>query len=390
MADELAFTGVKVLDMAQGVAGPHCGLLLAQHGADVVKLEPTGGDWGRALGRRYGDLSAFGAVYNRGKRSIAVDLKAEAGRKVAKQLAGEADVILESFRPGVMARFGLDYAAVAEANPSVVYLSVSGFGQDGPYSKQPVTDSVMQAFSGLMSVNKDDRGTPQRIGVIAIDVFTGLYAFQGVAPALYRRVRTGRGAHLDVSLMQASLAFLSAKMIERHMEGPEPTLLGAPLGTYRTTDGFINMNARRDPHFRSLMDLLGRPELADDPRYLTADARVENRAELDAIIRPALQARSSAEWLADFGARDILAGRVNDFPDILEDAHVKARQAVTWLRHDGIGEIPMPAIPGAPASEGARAEAPHLGQHTREILTGLGYDAGQITSMIESGAALSV
>ena len=285
MADDLAFTGLKVLDMAQGVAGPHCGLLLAQHGADVVKLEPLNGDWGRALGKRYGDLSAFGAVYNRGKRSIAVDLKDEAGLAVARKLAEEADVILESFRPGVMARFGLDYATIAKANPSVVYLSVSGYGQEGPYSKQPVTDSVMQAFSGLMSVNKDDRGVPQRIGVIAIDVFTGLYAFQGVAPALYRRSRTGKGAHLDVSLMQSALAFLSAKMIERHMEGPEPTLLGAPLGTYETADGFLNMNARRDPHFKALMGLIGRPELAEDPRYVTADDRVANRVALDEVVR---------------------------------------------------------------------------------------------------------
>ncbi|MEQ9123171.1 MAG: CoA transferase [Alphaproteobacteria bacterium] len=389
MADDLAFTGLKVLDMAQGVAGPHCGLLLAQHGADVVKLEPLNGDWGRALGKRYGDLSAFGAVYNRGKRSIAVDLKDEAGLAVARQLAEEADVILESFRPGVMARFGLDYTTIAKANPSVVYLSVSGYGQEGPYSKQPVTDSVMQAFSGLMSVNKDDRGVPQRIGVIAIDVFTGLYAFQGVAPALYRRSRTGKGAHLDVSLMQSALAFLSAKMIERHMEGPEPTLLGAPLGTYETADGFLNMNARRDPHFKALMALIGRPELAEDPRYVTADDRVANRVALDEVVRPALKGRTTAEWLKDFEAEDILAGRVNDFPDILEDPHVQAREAVRWLEHDGIGSIPMPLIPGAPIPEGRLAEAPHLGQHTEEILKEIGYDADRIRKMTDAGAALA-
>lgn len=389
LQDDLAFRGLKVLDMAQGVAGPHCGLLLAQHGADVVKLEPLGGDWGRALGMRYGDLSAFGAVYNRGKRSIALDLKAEEGLAAAKALAAEADVILESFRPGVMARFGLDYETVSRENPTVVYMSVSGYGQQGPNAKQPVTDSVMQAFSGLMSVNKDDRGVPQRIGVIAIDVFTGLYGFQAVAPALYRRARTGKGAHLDVSLMQSSLAFLSAKMIERHLEGAEPTVLGAPLGTYETADGFLNMNARRDPHYKALMALIGHPELVDDPRYATADARVANRDALDAVVRPALKTRPTAEWLEDFGERDILAGRVNDFPDILEDAHVKAVDAVRWLEQDGVGSIPMPLIPGAPAPDGDRAEAPHLGAHTREILADLGYDAARITSMVESGAALT-
>lgn len=385
--DERAFTGLKVLDMAQGVAGPHCGLLLAQHGADVVKLEPLGGDWGRALGRRYGDLSAFGAVYNRGKRSIALDLKSDHGLEAAKRLAADADVILESFRPGVMARFGLDYGSVAEKNPTVVYLSVSGFGQDGPYSKQPVTDSVMQAFSGLMSVNKDARGVPQRIGVIAVDVMTGLYAFQAVAPALYRRARIGKGQHLDVSLMQSSMAFLSAKMIERHLEGPEPTLLGAPVGTYETSDGFLNLNARRDPHFKALMEMFGRPELASDPRYATADARLENQKDLDELIRPEIKTKPTADWLAAFAEADILAGRVNDFPDILEDEHVQAREAVQWLDHPGIGRIPMPLIPGAPEPKGQTGEAPHLGQHTHEILTDLGYDAGTIEAMTENGAA---
>jgi len=386
---DLAFSGVKVLDMAQGVAGPHCGLLLAQHGADVVKVEPLGGDWGRALGTQYGGFSAFGTVYNRGKRSVAVDLKDPAGLAVAKKLAAEADVILESFRPGVMGRFGLDYATVAKENPSVVYLSVSGFGQDGPYSKQPVTDSVMQAFSGLMSVNKDHRGVPQRINVIAIDIFTGLYAFQGVAPALYRRMRTGKGAHLDVSLMQAALAFLSAKVIEREKEGGEPPALGAPLGTYETADGFLNMNARRDPHYKALMEMIGRPELVGDPRYIDSDSRIANAASLDEVIRPELKQKTTAEWLAAFEEADILAGRVNEFPDILEDAHVQARGAIPRIDLPGLGPSPMPLIPGAPVPDGPRVTAPKLGENTREVLKELGYGEDDIISMLESGAALA-
>ena len=389
MADDLAFTGLKVLDMAQGVAGPHCGLLLAQHGADVVKLEPLNGDWGRDLGKSYGDLSAFGAVYNRGKRSIAVDLKDPQGLAVAKKLAAEADVVLESFRPGVMARFGLDYESVAKANPTVVYMSVSGFSQQGPYSKEPATDSVIQAFSGLMSVNKDHRGVPQRISVIAVDILTGLYAFQGVAPALYRRMRTGKGAYLDISLMQSALAFLSAKMIERVLQGAETASLGAPVGTYETADGFFNLNGRRDQHFRALMDLVGRPELANDPRFATPDARIENAAALDDVLRPAFKQRATGDWLEDLKARDILVARVNDFPDILEDPHVQAIEIVRTIQHRGIGEIPMPLIPGAPAPEGDRVEAPHLGQHTEAILQELGYDAETIRSMTAGGAALA-
>lgn len=387
MTDDLAFSGLKVLDAAQGVAGPHCGLLLAQHGADVVKLEPLGGDWGRALGKRYGDLSAFGTVYNRGKRSIALDLKSDDGLAAAKKLALEADVILESFRPGVMARFGLDYASISAENPSVVYLSVSGYGQEGPYSKQPVTDAIMQAFSGLMSVNKDSQGAPQRIGVIAVDIFTGLYAFQAVAPALYRRSRVGKGAHLDVSLMQSALAFLSAKMIERTLEGQTQMNLGAPVGTFETADGFMNVNARRDTHFRSLMALIGMPEMGDDPKYVDSDARIANADEIYAFLRPEMKKRTTAEWLEALHAADILAGRVNDFPDILADPHVQAVMAAPTLEQPGMGAMPMPKIPGAPAPEGRRAEAPALGSETREILTELGYDDAHIEKMIGSGAA---
>lgn len=389
MEDDLAFTGLKVLDLAQGIAGPHCGLLLAQHGADVTKLEPLGGDWGRALGKKYGDFSSFGAVYNRGKKSVALDLKAPECLAIAKKMVNEADVILESFRPGVMARFGLDYKTVSQDNPSVVYMSVSGYGQEGPYSKQPVTDAVMQAFSGLMSVNKDHRGAPQRIGVIAIDILTGLYGFQAVAPALYRRVRTGRGAHLDVSLMQSTLAFLSAKMVENHLEGGNAVNFGAPVGTFETSDGFLNLNARRDTHFKSLLNLLGRTDLADDPRFIDSDARTQHVPEIDDLVRPPLKLRTTAEWLKDFAEYDILAARVNDFPDILADPHVEAVEAIRWLEHAGMGAVPMPIIPGAPLHDldSAPAHAPDIGSHTREILSSLGYEASAIDALIDAGVA---
>ena len=385
---DLPFAGLKVLDMAQGVAGPHCGLLLAQHGADVTKLEPLGGDWGRALGVRYGDFCGFGAVYNRGKKSISVDLKTGSGLEVAKKLAAKADVILESFRPGVMARFGLDYENVAAVNPSVVYMSVSGYGQQGPYSKQPVTDSVMQAFSGLMSVNKDANDNPQRIGIIAVDVLTGLYGFQAVSPALYRRLRTGKGQHLDISLMQSALAFLSAKMVERHLQGPEQQVLGAPVGTFKTSDGYININARRDPHFKALMAMIGRPELVDDPKFSTAEARNLNTDEISAIIAEETPKQSTEDWLSKLHAEDILAGRVNDFPDIIADEHVQAINAVRWTNHPEMGEIPLPLIPGAAVPLANKATSPYLGEHTTVVLKELGYDDQTIEHMLSSGEAL--
>ena len=246
MDDDLPFAGLKVCDATQGVAGPHCAMLLAQHGADVVKVEPIDGDWGRNIGKTHGDYCAYALSVNRGKRSIAVDLKNDQGLAIAQRLAYGADVVLESFRPGVMGRFGLDYDTVRQHTDDVVYLSVTGYGQKGPNSKLPVTDSIMQAFSGLMSINRDPSGMPQRIGIIAIDVFTGLYAFQAISPALYRRAMRGKGAYLDISLMQAAAAFQTAKMIEHHLEGDKIQSVGVPVGTFQTKDGHMNINARRD------------------------------------------------------------------------------------------------------------------------------------------------
>lgn len=388
MSDDLPFSGLKVLDASQGVAAPHCGMLLAQHGADVVKLEPIGGDWGRAIGKTYGDLCAYGASVNRGKRSIAVDLKHDDGLAVAKRLASEADIVLESFRPGVMARFGLDYESVRAANPDVIYLSVSGYGQRGPYAKLPVTDSIMQAFSGIMTINRDKDGIPQRIGMIAIDVFTGLYAFQAVCPALYRRALRGGGARLEISLMQAAAAFQAGKMVEHTLEGAEPDVLGAPLGTFECADGYINMNARRDPHFLALCDLIGRPDLKSDERFTTSERRIANRAQLEPVVREALKTRTRDEWIAAFEKADILAAKVLGYDDFYADPHVRETAAVVWTEQAGLGSIPIPQVPGAtPVDAGSPlATTPHIGQHTRDVLAEAGFSVAEIERLEAAGA----
>jgi crotonobetainyl-CoA:carnitine CoA-transferase CaiB-like acyl-CoA transferase len=383
-----AFEGIRVLDATQGVAGPHCGMLLAQHGADVVKLEPIDGDWGRALGQRYGDHSAYGLAVNRGKRSIAVNLKHEDGVAIARRLAAQADVVLESFRPGVMGRFGLNYASVMAKNPNVIYLSVTGYGQQGPYNTRPVTDSVIQAYSGWMSINRDKDGLPQRIQIIAIDVMTGLYAFQAVAPALFLRSRTGKGQYLDISLAGSAGAFLAGKMIEFEREGAEPQVLGAPLGTFETSDGFINMNARRDAHFAALSDLIGQPEWKSDPRFITPEGRVQHEAELMKVIRPAMAKKSSDEWLELLEKHDILAAKVNSFGDLFEDQQVKAVRQIEWVEQATVGRVPVPQIPGLPKVDPASplAQVPQLGQHADEILADIGFDDAAIAALRSSGA----
>lgn len=379
-----AFEGIRVFDATQGVAGPHCAMLLAQHGADVVKVEPMGGDWGRAIGKQHGEHSAYGLSVNRGKRSIALDLKHPEGVAIARKLAFEADVVLESFRPGVMGRFGLDYESVKAKNPGVVYLSVTGYGQQGPYSKRPVTDSVIQAYSGWMSINRDKDGLPQRISIIAIDVMTGLYAFQAVAPALFLRSRTGEGQYLDVPLAAAAAAFQAGKMIEYRLEGAEPSVLGAPLGTFKTSDGFINMNARRDAHFLALCDMIGQPEWKDDPRFASQESRIANEAALMEVIRPAMETKTSEEWLTLLEKADILAAKVNDYGDLFEDPQVKAVDQVVWLNQKGFDQtLPVPQIPGQPKIEPGSflAHVPDAGEQADEILAEIGYDDERIAAL---------
>ena len=382
--DEPAFSGLKVFDASQGVAAPHCALLLAQHGADVIKMEPLNGDWCRVLGRSFGDFSPYSMVVNRGKRSIALDLKTEEGCKVAQQLAAEADVMLENFRPGVMARFGLDQASVRKANPKVVYMSLTGFGQYGPYSSRPATDMVLQAFSGWMSINRDPSGKPQRVSMVCIDVMSGLYAFQAVSAALYRRAMKGVGAHIEMSLMEAAAALQSAPMIEHHFGINRAAGIGVPLGIFRTKDGFININARRDPVFARFCKLIGHEELVEDPRFKTPEARIENEAPLMEIIENAIGTRTTAEWDRALTELDVLHAPVNDYGGYLDDDHVKQADVVSWVDHVDMGEVPVTKIPGLPLAKSGDplSRAPRIGEHSEEILKDLGYGAEDVERLI--------
>ena len=386
--DGLPYDGLKVLDISQGVAGPHCGMLLARHGASVVKLEPLAGDWGRQVGQTYGDNCAYGMAFNRGKRSLALDLKHPQGIEIALQLANAADVVIENNRPGVTARLGLDYDTVRRENAEVIYLSITGFGQSGPNANLPATDSVMQAFSGLMSINKDAAGLPQRINILAIDVVTGLYGFQAVAPALYRRAMQGGGTHIKTSLMEAVGAFQSAKMIEFELGGGETAPLGVPVAMFEAKDGYLNINGRRDAHFAAMCEVVGLPELANDPKYHTVAARFENVDELMPLLRPAVRKMTVAELSKALSQRDVLHAPVQDYGDYFKSTHVREVEAVRWIQQSGVGRIPMPAIPGIrPPREGdAMVHAPHLGEHSREILSELGHSDQEIDQLAANGA----
>ncbi len=388
MSDDQAYSGLKVLDFSQGVAGPHCGMLLAQHGADVVKLEPLDGDWGRQIGKQHGDNCAYGVAFNRGKKSLALNLKNPDGLAIAKRLANEADVILENYRPGVMKKFGLDYPSVMQENPTVVYLSITGLGQTGPMAKLPATDSVMQAFSGLMSVNRESNGMPMRVGMLAIDVSSGLYAFQAVAPAIYRRAMQGKGANIATSLMESVGAFQAAKMVEFALEGADVQSPGVPVGTFQAKDGFININGRRDSHFQALCKFIGKDEWAADPRFATVAARFENETALMPMLRDIVQDYTVAELNTALNEAAVLNGPVNDYGNYFEDAHVKEVDALSWIEQSGMGRIPIPILPGhPPLRQGeARGHTPRLGEHSREVLLGLGYGNAEVDGLRDQGA----
>jgi crotonobetainyl-CoA:carnitine CoA-transferase CaiB-like acyl-CoA transferase len=375
-----------VVDLGQGLAAPHCGLLLALGGADVIKVEPPEGDWSRRLGTIYGDMSAMAAFYNRGKRGLALDLKSTRGRDLAMALARDADVFIESFRPGVIARLGLGYAALAAENPRLVYLSVSGFGQEGPYADRPCSDSVAQAFGGIMALNVGIDGMPHRVGAIVADHVTGLYAMGAVAGALLARARTGRGRHIDVSLAQGVAALLGHKLAEHVLEGGAPRQLNVPAGAYRTSDGWFMLTLVKEAHFAELAAALERPDLAADPRFATFALRSDHADALYAALRPIFLADTTAAWLERLRAADLLCDRINGPLQWLEDPHNRAVEAALSMAQPGMGAIPHPRTPGLPVDwERALSPAPAIGEHSRAVLAGLGLAPAEIDRLVDEG-----
>jgi crotonobetainyl-CoA:carnitine CoA-transferase CaiB-like acyl-CoA transferase len=386
MNPEGAYNGLRVLDLGQGVAAPYCAMLLAMHGAEVIKVEPVAGDWSRGLGTQYGDHTAMSVHYNRGKRSLALDLKSASARDIAAELGARADIVIESYRPGVADRLGLGYDALAARNPRLLYLSVSGFGREGPYATVPCTDSVAQAFSGLMSVNLGNDGAPHRVGAIIVDTLTGLYAAQAVGVALYARERSGRGRRIEVSLAQCAAAILGHKLAEHSLEGGAPRALNVPTGAYRTSDGWIIVALVKEEQFARLAAALGRTDLAADRRFADFAARARNAAPLGEIIGAIFPTDTTAGWLARLRAADILADRVNGFDDWLADPHVAATGAALAVDQPGMGRFPTPRTPGISAeADAAMAPAPRIGEHGRAILAELGIDLAATERLAAEG-----
>ena len=369
-----SYSGLRVCDLSQGIAGPHATMLLAAYGADVIKVEPPEGDWARTLGERFGDHCAHSYAFNLGKRSMVLDLKSEAGRKAVHRLEEQSDLVVDSFRPGVAARLSMSYEEARAANPCILYASLSGFGQNGPYSQRGTVDALIQGFSGMMVMNQTPDGRPHRQNMTAVDVLSGLYLFGAVAAAIATRQRTGKGGYIDVSLMQAAAAFQSAKIMEYHLAGGKPKPLYMPAGLLLTIDGSISLSTMRQQHYEALCGALGRTDLLSDPRFADPHERIANGRQLMNELERETSVLTTVETLRRLHAAGVFAERVQSYGDWMQDAHVKDADAYCWADTDNFGMLPLVNIPSlkSPTADTTRSRAPHLGEHTKEIMQELG------------------
>lgn len=389
MSYDAPFRGLKVIDLSQGIAGPYCGMLMAQYGADVIKVEGGGdGDWSRVLGVRYGDHSAFSIIGNLGKRSVAIDLKQEPGKALLWKLIEGADVFIEGFRPGVIQRLGFGWEEVSARAPRLIYLSISGFGQHGPLVGRPAMDPVLQAFTGLTGENHGEDGIPHRVPVIPVDMATSLYAFQALSATLYGRRDEARGRYLDASLMQGAAGLQAIRMMSSFLEGGPVRPGGVPHGIFRTRDGWLSVTAIRDREWQGLCAALERPDLGGEPRYADPDGRFRHEAELLGILREHLATRTTAEWSARLAEHQVMHEKVNRYADFLQEPQVAAVDLIAWLEQPDMPRpVPVARLPGLPRFESGAplSTAPRVGQHTAQVLGEHGIAATEIDALARAG-----
>jgi crotonobetainyl-CoA:carnitine CoA-transferase CaiB-like acyl-CoA transferase len=393
----LALGHLTVLDLTQVMAGPYCCQLLGDLGAEVVKVEPPGrGDATReATGHRmpHGESAAFLAV-NRNKKSIAIDLKTESGKESFYRLVGAADVVVESFRPGVAAKLGVDYPALREINERIVYASISGFGQTGPYADRPGYDLMAQAMSGIMSVTGEPGGEPGKCGVPVSDISAGLFCAVGILSACLSRAVTGRGQAVDASLYDSALALSIWETSELWATGETPQRLGsahrvnAPYQALRTRDGHLTVGANNDRLWARLCALLDRPDLLADERFASNGDRVRHRVALAQELEASLAERDTEAWVDLLLGAGVPAAPIRDYRQSCADPHTLAREMVVEMDHPVEGRIRALGVPvKLSATPGRiRRPAPGLGEHTDEVLRSAGFSAEEVAALRAEGA----
>ena len=386
---------LRVLDLSRVLSGPYCTMALGDLGAEVVKVEePTRGDETRTwVPPEIAGQAAYFLSVNRNKKSITLDLKRPEGLEVALKLADRADILVENFRPGTAERLGLGYQALSRRNPALVYCSISGFGQTGPYREKPGYDAIAQAMGGLMSVTGDPDRPPVRFGVAVADIGAGMWGLIGILAALAAREKTGRGQWVDTSLFESQLSWLTYVAGNYFATGKVPQRYGSahpnivPYQAFPTSDGFIMVAVGNETLWRRFAAAAGLDALAEDPRFASNRDRVEHREELVALISERLKLKSTQSWLDLLGKEGIPAGPINTVDQVLADPHTLAREMLVTVEHEELGELKMTGVPVKFSdTRGAVASPPPLlGEHTDEVLDSLGYSRSEIAALRRDG-----
>ncbi|HRA00745.1 MAG TPA: CoA transferase [Thermoflexales bacterium] len=385
-----ALSDIHILDFTRVLAGPYCTQLLADFGAEVIKIEqPGAGDITRQWGPPWvGDEAAYYLGVNRNKRSLTLNLKTEEGKAIARALAAKADVVMENFLPGTMDKLGLGYADLSAINPSLVYCALTGYGQTGPYRDRPGFDFMIQAQGGIMSITGPEDGEPYKVGVAVADITTGLFAANAILAALHYRQKTGQGQFVDVALLDSQVAWL-ANVAQNYFAGETPARYGnahaslVPYQVFATQDSHIAIAVGSDGQYKSLCECAGCMELWHDARFKTNPGRVVNRAELVAKLERVFAQKNTADWMPILLKADVPASPINDVPTILNDPHILARGMVQEMAHPTLGAVkvlgPVAKLSETPAT--LRIPPPTLGQDTAAILSELGYTAQDIAEL---------
>ncbi len=390
-----ALDGLRVLDLSRVLAGPFTGMLLADLGADVIKIEVPGrGDDARSFPPHVQGESAYFMSLNRNKRSLTLNLKAEAGKALFLKLVAKADILVENFRPGTMSKLGLGYETLQEVNPRLIYAAVSGFGHSGPYSQRPAYDAIVQAMGGIMSITGQKGGEPTRVGSSIGDITAALFAAVGILAAVVKRQETGRGQMVDVSMLDSQVAILENAIARYTVTGEVPGPIGnrhpsiIPFETFATADGQIMVAAGNDVLWGKLCQAIGEEALAADPRFATNPLRSKNYDALRPYLATAFHQKTTTAWRDVLDAAGVPNGPINSVDKVLEDPQVLAREMIVHVNHPKAGETAVPGIPiklsDTPGT--IHSPAPLLGQHTEEILwEWLGLSAAEIADLNAQG-----
>ncbi|MFL6695412.1 MAG: CaiB/BaiF CoA transferase family protein [Ramlibacter sp.] len=390
----LPLEGVRVLDLTNVMAGPYCSMVLGDLGAEVIKLENPDGDSTRKFEPKVNDESYCFAVLNRNKKSISLDVKDARGKEILLRLAARSDIMMENFRPGVVKKLGIDYESVRQVNASIIYASISGFGQTGPYGRKGGFDIIAQGMSGIMMMTGHPGGRPAKVGIAMNDIACGVTTLYGLLGAYIGKLRHGQGQYLETSLLEAGLAW-SIWEFGAYMGGGElPTATGtrhrrsAPYQAFRSRDGYVTLGASGDKLWRAFAtQVVEQPQWLDDPRFATNPLRVRNADALQELIEAILVTQSTGHWVEKLDAAGVPGGPVYTFDQTLRDPQVLHRQMVHEIEHPVIGPMKTLGLPlkSTGALTAIRQPAPLLGQHSRDILRDLGYTDGDTQALIAQG-----